>query len=99
MKFIKLLLGIAIGIFVLIAALSNRQTITIHLFPLQTIVEMPLFLLIFITLIIGIILGGIVNFSYAWRWKRKARSAEALSQSQDEEITILKTSSKILGNR
>jgi uncharacterized membrane protein len=93
MRTLRLLLLIVLALVLIGVALANRAPVTVGLFPANLAqflgggwtVTMPLFLLIFLTLAIGMVLGLI------WEWLREsrirtaaARRAQALAAAQRE---------------
>lgn len=96
MKTLKHLLLIIIGIVIIVAALSNRQPVVLQFFAVDFEIEMPLFVLIFLLMFIGVVIGGLVNISYGLCWRRKARKAEQRTKMLEEEIKALKVSSQVM---
>ena len=79
---------------VLLFALSNRQTVTISLNPFGSDLsgpQMPLFLLIFIVLAVGILIGGLASWLNHGKIRRAARQAKAETERYKLEAERLKT--------
>jgi lipopolysaccharide assembly protein A len=57
------------AILLILFAISNRETVSLALWPLPFLVGVPLYLLFFLTLLIGILIG----VSMAWIAGRRAR--------------------------
>jgi uncharacterized integral membrane protein len=94
--FVLLPLAIVIVLF----ALANRTFVTVSFDPFEgkespLTLFVPLFIVIFAALIVGIVIGGLVSLARQWRLWRAARAAqdelarmkEAESQRQAQEGT------------
>jgi uncharacterized integral membrane protein len=95
MKFIKTVLLTSITIIFILFAVANRQDVALHLFFSSTVIEVPLFIIIFVLLLLGVLLGGIANLFYGLRWRRKARLAEDRNRALEQEIAALKATSSV----
>lgn len=87
MKIVRLLLfliavvvGVSIGI-------SNRQPVPLQLEPIPFSIELPLFLVIFICFIAGIIFGGIVVWWRDGQVRKRARAAESRAGKLEKELS------------
>lgn len=94
-KFFKLLILVPLAILVLAFAIANRQTISVSFDPFSNpdastaIVTAPLFLLLFITLVVGVILGGTATWFTQGINRRKARVARnEAEQWRDEALRL-----------
>jgi hypothetical protein len=56
-----------------IFAVANRQAVAISADPFPIIVEMPLFIVVFIALFIGLLAGGFLAWWRQGRWRKTAR--------------------------
>jgi uncharacterized integral membrane protein len=88
-KIIFWLLWLPIGAIIVILAVANRTPVTLKMDPrtLQSgqitpfpSYDLPLFLIMFGFLILGVILGGMVVWAKQGKWRRKAREAEKENQ-------------------
>jgi uncharacterized integral membrane protein len=96
MKYIKIIFLSCFGFIIIAAALSNRQLVMLHSVFSATAIEIPLFLLMFMLVIIGIFLGAFANFIYSLRWRRKLTQAEARNKALQEEVAALKVTSHMV---
>jgi uncharacterized integral membrane protein len=73
------------ALLLILFAVSNRETVSVGLWPLPALVELPLYLVVLGTLIIGFFVGELVAWISAWRWHREARrSRERIAVLQSE---------------
>lgn len=66
--FLYLLLFIVIAVFGLTFALKNPSPVELHYYP-DLVISAPLYLVLLVTLMIGVLIGLIVMWSAALRWK------------------------------
>ncbi len=71
-KLVRLILAVA-GIVVAIAfAIANREPVTVSFYPTPFSVALPLFGIVLISLVVGVVLGGLATWLGAWRFRRHA---------------------------
>ncbi len=96
MKIVKwALIAVMSGILVAFA-LANRAQMTLTLFPLPFEMDIPVFLLIFIAVILGLLLGGVACLSYALACLNKARVQAARVAALEQEVAALKIAARII---
>ena len=61
-------LGI-VAVVLILFAVSNRQRVSVSLWPLPDLVEMPLYLVLLGTLLIGFVVGELTGWIGGWRWR------------------------------
>ena len=81
-KFITIVVVAPIAIVVVLFAVANRQLVTISFDPFEAArpafaLTMPLFLLDFLLVGLGVLIGGIAVWFRQHRWRVRARRAEA----------------------
>ncbi|MDW3205307.1 MAG: LapA family protein [Alphaproteobacteria bacterium] len=80
MRAISKILGIVIGLPIIIVAVAfavaNTGPVALGIYPFETVVELPIALLVFIVLLIGFTIGAISAFLGAGRLRRRVRNAE-----------------------
>jgi putative membrane protein len=54
-------------------AASNRESVTLGLWPLPFLIELPLYLLVLTALVLGFIFGQFTAWVAAGRWRREVR--------------------------
>lgn len=82
---IAVVVGISIGI-------SNKQPVTLQLEPIPFSIELPLFLVIFICFIAGIVFGGIVVWWRDGQVRKRARAAESRAGKLEKELNTTSAS-------
>ncbi|MDJ0946971.1 MAG: LapA family protein [Kiloniellales bacterium] len=82
-------IGVILAIVVVSFALSNRQRVTLDLWPFEIGVELPLFLMVLVSFVIGFLAGGCVMWlsgAAARRQAREARRKAARLERQTAEL-------------
>jgi uncharacterized integral membrane protein len=80
--FLKWLILAPVGLLLLIFAIMNRHMVTVVLDPLSSDtpgfeIVAPLFLVLFLTGMLGVLAGGVVTWFAQGRYRRAARHARA----------------------
>jgi uncharacterized integral membrane protein len=89
-----LILG-PLTVLIVALAVANRETVAISFDPFNAAnpaygVQLPLFLLVFLLVIAGVLIGGIAAWFKQSRWRRRARRVEAQLQRAEAEIERLR---------
>jgi putative membrane protein len=75
---------LAAAILLILFAVSNRETISLELWPLPFLVDLPLYLLFFLSLLVGAVIGAsaarIVGRGTRRELRRHRRRSEALER-------------------
>src|SRR5258707_14562643 len=84
--FLKALILVPVAVFLILFAVANRQWTGVSLDPFSSeppalAVHLPLFLVILLALMLGVIVGGIA----AWLGQRKSRQAARRPQGQPRQ--------------
>jgi uncharacterized integral membrane protein len=93
-KIITAIIVIPLAAIIIAFAVANRQTVTVSFDPFSSsspayAVTLPLFAVIIITLILGVLIGGIVAWIRQRKWRRTARRLEAEVRAlRDEQEAI-----------
>ena len=91
-KFLKLLVLVPLGIVIVAFAIANRQIVPVSIDPFSepdpsaALVAAPLFILLFLALIIGVILGGVATWFTQGANRRRARVARDEADHLREEV-------------
>lgn len=81
-KFVTAFVLVPIAIVIVMFAVANREIITVSFDPFNSTApalafRMPLFILIFLLVGVGILVGGIAAWLKQHKWRARARLAEA----------------------
>ena len=76
-------------------AVANRQAVTVSFDPFSTTspayaTTLPLFVLLFIVLILGVIIGGIAAWIRQSKWRRIARKLDADVRALHDELETIR---------
>lgn len=71
MRFLRVLLGAILLLALAVFAVANRAPVAVSLDPLPYAVELPLYLLVFVSFLIGLGLGGLLLWLGGLRRKPK----------------------------
>lgn len=77
MRFLRVLFAALLLIVLVVFAVSNRQVVTVSLEPLPFILDLPLYLLVFLVFLAGLVFGAILGRLNAWMAARRKRQREA----------------------
>ena len=88
-NFLKALIVVPFAVAIVLFAIANRQIITVHLDPFET-VTLPLFLVLFITGLIGVVAGGVAAWLAQGKHRRAAKQHKRESQSHRAELDRIK---------
>jgi hypothetical protein len=81
-KFVTAVIVLPIAIVIVTFAVANRAVVTVSLDPFSQAdpalaLKMPLFILIFILVGLGVVVGGVAAWLKQHKWRVRARRAEA----------------------
>ncbi len=81
-KIVTALLLIVLGLVLIAFAIANRQVVTVSLDPFDQAdpalaVSQPMYRVVFVVLIAGVVIGGCAAWLRQARWRGRARRAEA----------------------
>jgi len=90
-KLISIAVLVPLAIAIVMFAVANREIITVSFDPFDTVrpafaVKLPLFILIFILVGLGVFVGGVAAWLRQSRWRSRARRAEAEAKQLREQI-------------
>ena len=90
-KLVTALIVVPLIILLVTFAVANRAVVTISLDPFDSAqpafaFKTPLFLLIFVLLAAGLVIGGLMTWFKQRKWRGRARRAEAEAQALRNEL-------------
>jgi uncharacterized integral membrane protein len=94
-KIVTAVILVPLAIIIIAFAVANRQTVTVAFDPFDTAqpayaAALPLFVLIFVLVIFGVVLGGLATWLRQARWQWAARRAESENRQLRLELDRLK---------
>jgi uncharacterized integral membrane protein len=94
-KVISALILVPLGLVLIALAVANRGAVVVSLDPFDQArpalsYSLPLFVLILLLLIAGVIVGGIASWLRQSKWRRAARQAQAQTRALRAELDAMK---------
>lgn len=94
-KVVTLIIVVPLAIIIIAFAVANRQTVTLSFDPFSSAnpayaARLPLFVLIFAVVILGVIVGGVTTWFRQASWRRSARSLEGEVRALHQELEALR---------
>jgi uncharacterized integral membrane protein len=94
-KFVSTLFAILLALIFVIFAVANRHFVTVSFDPFNSAnpslyVRMPLFVLIILVAILGVLAGGSATWFGQRRWRRAARQHEADARTAKAQLAELR---------
>jgi uncharacterized integral membrane protein len=95
-KFFGTLFAILLGLIFVTFAVANRHFVTVSFDPFNSVhpavsVSMPLFALIIVVAILGVIAGGSATWLGQRRWRRAARQHEADARAVKTQLAEIRS--------
>jgi uncharacterized integral membrane protein len=81
-KFVAIVVLVPLAVILVMFAVANREIVTVSFDPFNSAqpasaLKLPLFILIFVLVGIGVLIGGFAAWLRQHRWRARARRAEA----------------------
>jgi uncharacterized membrane protein YciS (DUF1049 family) len=94
-KIVAALILVPLAVIIIAFAVANRQIVTVSLDPFNTAhpaaeLTLPLFALVIVLLIVGVVVGGIAAWLRQSRWRQRARRMERDLENLRRELSALK---------
>jgi uncharacterized integral membrane protein len=94
-KIVTGIIVVPLAIVIIVFAVANRQPVTVTFDPFSAANQayaatVPLFVLIFILLILGVIIGGIAAWLRQSKWRRTARQLDADVRALHQELETIR---------
>jgi uncharacterized integral membrane protein len=78
---------LVIAILLILFAVSNRETVSVGFWPLPFLADVPLYLLCFLSLLIGALIGSAVTWTAGYRNRREFRARRRRIEALERELT------------
>jgi uncharacterized integral membrane protein len=101
-KIVAAVILVPLAVIIIAFAVANRHIVTVSLDPFSAerpaaSLTLPLFALVIVLLIIGVLIGGIAAWLRQARWRRMARRLESEVADLRGEIQVLKRDAVLSG--
>ena len=77
---------LVIAIFLILFAISNRETVSVGFWPLPFLADVPLYLLCFLSLLIGALIGVAIAWMASHRTRRELRARRRRIDALEREL-------------
>ncbi len=91
MKILGWIIGVPIALLLVMLAVANRDMVTLSLDPIGGDISLPLYLVIFLAFLLGLICGGLLTWASGVKRRMRKRREErekAAAANQRSEPTI-----------
>ncbi len=94
-KVLTAIIVVPLAILIVAFAVANRQVVTVSFDPFSVsdpayAAKLPLFVLIFALVILGVIVGGVATWLRQGSWRRTARSLDADVRTLHQELEAMR---------
>ena len=94
-KIVTALIVVPLAVIIIAFAVANRQMVTVSFDPTSSTnpayaATVPLFVLIFIIIIVGVVIGGIAAWLRQSPWRRTARKLDADVRALHDELEAIR---------
>jgi uncharacterized integral membrane protein len=94
-KIVSAVVLVPLAVVIIIFAVANRQSVTVSFDPFSTTspayaVTLPLFVLIVVLIILGVLIGGTVAWVGQARWRRAAHKLDAETRALHQELEVIR---------
>ena len=94
-KIVTVVIVIPLAVIIIAFAVANRQSVTVSFDPFSSAnpayaATLPLFILIFVLVILGVIIGGIAAWLRQSQWRRTARQLDADVRALHQELEAMR---------
>jgi uncharacterized integral membrane protein len=94
-KIVSAVILVPLAVAIIIFAVANRQPVTVSFDPFSTgspayAMTLPLFVLVVMLIILGMLIGGVVAWIGQARWRRTARRLDADVRALHQELDAIR---------
>lgn len=82
MRFLRVFIGALLLLILVVFAVANKDAVTVSIEPLPFVIELPLYLLVFVVFFIGLVVGAVIGRLNAWSSARRRAEAEKQRQAR-----------------
>ncbi|WP_185961411.1 lipopolysaccharide assembly protein LapA domain-containing protein [Telmatospirillum sp. J64-1] len=96
MRVLAWLIGLPVAVIAIVFAVSNRQTTTVELWPLPFTFSLPLFLIVLVPFMVGLLAGAVILWFSQGRRRSAARADRRRLRALERENEQLKAKAATL---
>jgi uncharacterized integral membrane protein len=94
-KIVTAIIVVPIAAIIVAFAVANRQTVTVSFDPFSSVspayaATLPLFVLLFVVLILGVLVGGCAAWLRQGKWRRAARRLDGEVRALHQEMDAVR---------
>ena len=94
-RIVTMLIVVPLAVVIIAFAVANRQSVTVSFDPFSATspayaTALPLFALIFVLLILGVLVGGIATWIGQTKWRRTARKLDGEVRVLHQELDAIR---------
>ena len=94
-KIVTAVIVVPLALIIIAFAVANRQLVTVSFDPFSQTspayaATLPLFIMIFVLVILGVVIGGVASWLRQASWRRTARNLESEVRSLHQELEALR---------
>jgi len=94
-KIVTMLIVVPLAVVIVAFAVANRQSVTVSFDPFSSTtpayaMTLPLFALIFMLLILGVLIGGTAAWIGQTKWRRTARKLDSEVRTLHQELDAIR---------
>src|SRR5215475_5176559 len=94
-RIVSLVIVVPLAVAIIAFAVANRQPVTVSFDPFSSTspayaATLPLFAVIFMVLILGVLIGGIAAWAGQTKWRRAARKLDTDVRALHEELAAIR---------
>lgn len=94
-KIVSTLIVVPLAVVIIAFAVANRQSVTISFDPFSSanpayVATLPLFVVIFMVLILGVLIGGMAAWIGQAKWRRVARKLDGDVRALHQELEAIR---------
>ena len=83
------MISVPLALVIVVFSLTNRHAVTVDFWPFPLTLDIPLFVVILATLIVGVLWGGLAAWRAARQVRRRAREMSRRAEATEMEIRHL----------
>jgi len=78
---------LVVAVFLILFAVSNRESVSVALWPLPFLADLPLYFLCFLSLVVGALIGSLAAWIARRRDRRELRARRRQIEALERELT------------